>query len=557
MKFVKKVIAAFLNPDHREIREDGALLIYKNLADQKYKEYKIVLKLDPDGRFERLYRFTSGMPFDKTVPKANSAASVHGTQSKPTETAISEPNNTMPENENFVKFLDAVTKMGNKGLNALSAPANFSENLIRATEYRLALENGKSFIDAQNDAADVSGSFHKIGRLGGQAGRLWLRMLPYINAGLQTNYQIARALLAQKDNDEKGEKKKAALKKFLILCGLIFAVDVAMNERNWRTAEGDEALKANLASLEPSMQAMYMYWQKKDGSFYRIPKEQLLGSISAVLLMALNNAMWRTKYSVDDFADAGLSFLPDTITPPSTLKDAYSKNFFSVIPQGIKQIMQITSGQKMFPGVSDIVPKSLQKLEAQYQYTDNTSDFSRAFGRISAESARAYGKIDKNFEVVEVSPIKLDFVIEQFLGRVSKIVTHLPKIATDPVAYLNEFNPFTQRGNFWYGALMPKYYELKEKTTGKFNTKKYKMRDMSKEEIEENNKNLQKIRKLDAIIAAKREVDKIVREQIKELDNDKTIASLARRAKKKELLYNNPKEKNLRIKAYEILKEVQ
>jgi len=414
-------------------------------------------------------------------------------------------------------------------LNVLSLPSELSEELTRVSEYILARKNGKSVVQALEDAGNVSGSFHKIGNWWG--GNNWIRTIPYFNATVQVLNQLSRAF---GNADKANNKSMNRSIKWLLMAGATIGYAVYQNYENQKKANEDEGLRANLDSLPIQMAAMYQYILKNDGNFVRIPMEQMFGMLANLVVMAINEYNGDAKYGLKDYAQNLTSILPEgmNIIEP---KGA----FLSVIPQGFQPSLQLAFNKKVFPEVSDIVPFTLQGKEAIYQYTDRTSSFAKALG----------AKTD-------MSPIKIDFFLEQSAGRTVKLATHADKLFSDPNEYLEMFNPFTQRGNFWYGRNMQAYFDAQKEIKALMDTYKNERRDMPPAEYEQFEAKLEIVKALDKITAAKRNIDKEIRLQIEELEKKKTPRKELNRIKK-ELMENNPDEKELRIEAYRLLKELE
>jgi hypothetical protein len=413
----------------------------------------------------------------------------------------------------------AVLDTGNRVLETLAIPNTTAEMLTRFSEFRLAVKNGKSVLQAFEDAGNVSGSFHKIGNFGGAVGRDFVRSVGYFNAAIQSMYQVLK-------NSMKGDK----LKRFVIMAACIAIGNFFANRRNQKEVDDDELKKEMLQNIPLEMAGMYIYFTRdgENKGFFRIRQEQIFQTLANIMIMTINQIAYDYKYGAGDYVEALGAAIPAQIdiTKPTSA-------FLSLLPTGLKPAIETTLGMKDFPRVSPIVPQYLKNRQPKYQYTDRTSDVAKAIG-----------------SAINVSPIKIDFLAEGYFGRSLKLLTHSSEIVKDPAKYINDnFIPFTQKENFWYGRKMQKYYEKRNKFDAiRAAINRGDTIDDKDQTFYDNY--VSDFAVVDGNLRAARETDKIARQEVDKIMKDKSLSLREQNKKAKETLDKANSEKNKLISGF-------
>lgn len=311
-----------------------------------------------------------------------------------------------------------------KGVDILSIPSAKSEILSRATEYMNARRAGKSQIVALEEAGRVTAPFHHIGAWGAKQGtsfgQTFIRGLPFFNAGLQVIDQSVRTA-----STKEGRRRMTFLTLAITaayLAAITSMLDADDDQKNqYRDLTGDDLVN-------------FIYFPNPSGKdLLRIKVANQFSIPGTVINMIIANKVFSARYGMNDVIQASTAWLPTQLQ----LYDA--KNILSWIPQLFKPIAYTVLNVKDYPKVGPLVSQGLQSRPPSQQYHEGTSAFAKKLG-----------------EWLNVSPIKVDYLLTGYLGRASGFLTGTPGV----------FNPFTSMMREYYftsGKSVSDYYEVKEK----------------------------------------------------------------------------------------------
>lgn len=347
------------------------------------------------------------------------------------------------ERSGLLRTIDLVDKYG---VGILAKPSQYSEIMTRFGEFHKALENGKSDIVAIEEAGRVSAPFHHIGSLGGEAGQMTIKSIPFANAGFQVTDQFLRTATTKK-----GAQRQLFLVAALIAAGL---GGYATMQR------ATKKQKEQYRDLDPEMLARYIYTPKPSGdglNRWRVPEN--FQWPAAVINMALSNQMEEgIDYDAAEYLSAGTSWVPTQLNPTDV-----GKWVNSLMPQAAKPLLQVWMGRKDFPTVTDMEPLSTQNLPVELRTQDNTSPVAKYLSKTIGKEAN-------------LSPIKIDYLITGYAGRASGLVTGKP----------NAYNPFASIEQDYYyqsGRTLQEYYRVKTETAQDNTAYNKQLKDLSNPQL--------------------------------------------------------------------------
>jgi len=131
----------------------------------------------------------------------------------------------------------------------------------------------------------------------------------------------------------------------------------------------------------------------------KVPTE--LSVLGTILAMVASDNVMGTKYSKEDYKDALTNWIPTqfNITDPVRM-------FFSWFSPAVKIPIELIANFKDYPRIKPLENQSMQNKEPKERYNEYTSPLAKLIG-----------------EKFNLSPIKIDFLIEGILGRASRYVT--------------------------------------------------------------------------------------------------------------------------------------
>lgn len=389
----------------------------------------------------------------------------------------------MNPNEYFTaitKEKNAIQKVGDlleQGAQLIGTPTQFSEILTRAVEYIKARELGQPQVVALERAGRVSAPFHHVGRWGGQTtGRTLIKSIPYFNASLQVLAQFTRTLKDPKT-------RKRAVFVVMALTAAIVGGFMAILKK------GTEEQKRIYKELHPRELAHYIYFPSPNGrTLLRLRVPEQMSAIATLINMSLADALMDTRYSNKEYVDAVTAWVPDqfNVTDPV-------RQFFSWMPHAIGPTTEVLMNKRTYPKIMPIEGMNMESHEKQFRYNKQTGWLAKYVGKH-----------------LNVSPRKVDYLIEQMIGRTSKFIKG-GKIT----------NPVVREEYFSSGRRLVEFYELRKAIEQKFYSIKNKLREFTPEEKAETLKLYYEIGKVSKMLSAynklsEDEENKIATEKLKQ-----------------------------------------
>jgi N12 class adenine-specific DNA methylase len=319
------------------------------------------------------------------------------------------------EKSRLDKFVEVANRIGN----VLGAPIQASEILTRGQEYVLSRKAGKPQLVALEEAARVTGSFSHRGKEGGQVGRAVVSSLPYFKAAKQVLAQFRQAAA-----DPRRRKQLAVVHAMVVAAKLLALLALAA---------GSDDQKEKYKDINPEELARYVFVPHPNGKdFLRFRVPEQMAALGAVINMAVVQAISGADYQPEDYLAAGTAWVPEQYNVTQGWRC-----LFAWIPQPLEPGIEVGMNRKTWPRVRDLVPRNMQYLPAEKQVFPNTS-------RVARELGKAF----------DVSPIKIDHLVEGYLGRTSRFFMGKPD------AWRQVVNPFHRRMYFTAGVRLQHYYEL-------------------------------------------------------------------------------------------------
>lgn len=336
------------------------------------------------------------------------------------------------------KALEKVADLIDMGMNVVAWPAAKSEVMSRAAEYIKSRMNGNPHVVAMEDAGRTTAPFHHVGRLGGGTfGKTLIKSVPFFNPGIQVLAQYSRTL------GNKSTRNRALFVTMAVMASTVASMAYLM-------AKGTQTQKDLYNDLEAGELANYIWLPHPDGKRLikiRVPEQMI--PIAALMNMELANLNGAT-FQPGDFMSAATAFLPNQVDLTDPVRA-----FFAAIPQLVKPGLMVLVGKKDWPKLRDMESKSLEGKEPRERFTESTSQFAKFLG-------------DK----LNLSPIKIDYLIEGYFGRLTRFFT---------VKTIQ--NPFTRDYYFTAGRNLQDYYEIRNDVRQTYQAIKDQTRQASPEEF--------------------------------------------------------------------------
>lgn len=364
------------------------------------------------------------------------------------------------------KFLGALRT----GTRILAMPSGYSEIATRASEYIKSRKLGNPQVVALEDAGRVTVPFHHIGRMGSRigsvgkstVGQTFVRSVPFFNPGIQAVAHYTRII-------KNGDTRNRAL--FVTLATIASMVGSSY----WIMKRATDTQRKLYRDLEPNELSMYLFLPSSDGKrLVRIRVDQVMGWAAALINMGMWDVLDKTDYTVGDYVSAATAFLPDqaNITSPQRM-------FLSVMPQIIKPIVNVLYNMKDWPKPRPMVSMGLEQKEPRLQFNDNTSTFAKWLGN-----------------KFNLSPIKIDYLIENYLGRLSR-----------PFIGKQITNPFMRDWYFTAGRNLSDYYEMSKVSDQLWNSYQTGGRKFTDQEVQKIIEQEGQVRFINKLLTAYRAVE--------------------------------------------------
>ena len=288
------------------------------------------------------------------------------------------------------KEKNGVSKIVEAILNVVSAPAQVSEISSRAAEYIKARKSGKPQIVAMEEAGRVTAPFYHIGRLGGgTAGQTLLKSIPFFSPALQVLAQYGKTLHNPKTRG-----------RALIVMGLLTSAMVL--SMSYLLRKGTKKQKQAIRGIQPNEQVKYIFLPHPNGEDllrFRVPDQMGVwgGLVNMIILDRLENA----NFTAGEYIDGATAWIPDQLnfTNPS-------RQLVSWFPHLLSPATEVTLNKRFYPNIRPLESETLTRLPPGERYTDYTSALAKKIGK-----------------GLNISPLKLDYLIQGYFGRVMRFPT--------------------------------------------------------------------------------------------------------------------------------------
>lgn len=318
------------------------------------------------------------------------------------------------------------------GENILGAPTQASEILTRASEYVNARMKGDSQFVALEKAGRVTAPFHHRGSWGGKsAGRALVRGIPYLNASLQVTKEYGKSFF----DERKG--------RVATVTALVIGAKVAELIPLMLMASDDQ--KEKYKDMEPDELARYIILPSRNGEDllrFRIP-EQMAG-LGVGINMGLQEHLKKdgkafNDYSFMEYKSGMTAWIPDQfdVTEPTRM-------MVSWIPQLGKPALESVMNVKTWPDIRPLESQSQQYRPVEERAYRTTSDAAKW-------ASKHIGKY------TGLSPIKIDHLLEGYLGRTAKLFTKFDREKDKLLA------PYVRESYFEAGRRVQAFYDKAEK----------------------------------------------------------------------------------------------
>jgi len=350
----------------------------------------------------------------------------------------------------------------------LSTLSKYSELVTRGADYVLSRKAGKSQMVALEQAGRVTAPFHHIGRhqYGGKGttGRSFIRSLPFFNASLEVLAQFGRTIKGGTGGPgtTKGEKEalKTQNKAVFVWSALTIAIIGSFSYLYKKSTKEQRELYKNLTPTELINYIWIPALNGKDLMRWRVPEQMAV--IGGLMNMVLADNLMNTNYTAQEYLEGATAWIPDQLN----VTDPY-RQFFALFPQILKPITGVVTGKRFYPRVTPLESVGMQGVRPGERFTETTSMFAKKLG-----------------QELDISPVKIDFLIEGYMGRAMRIF-----IGKDPG------NPLLRKFYFHSGRNMQFFYEARERN-------KWGMNDIKSGKIKANSPEGDKIIKINAKVQA-------------------------------------------------------
>lgn len=308
------------------------------------------------------------------------------------------------ERNGIQKALD----LANKGISIFSIPSNTSETVTRFAEFYKAIKAGKPQIVALEEAARITGPFHHIGswRVKGATARNMIRAMPFANASLQILTQLIRT------GADSTEGRKRIGFAMLALVGLYLGSIASVS------LFGSDDQKEQYKDLRSTDLGLFMYLPFTNGKgLVRVKVSPELSVIATLMAMKVNEQLYGVKYKTSEYADAVFNILPNQMqfNDPAAM-------FLSWFSPIVKVPFELIANIKDYPNVRPIEGLGMQYKAPGERFNESTSTLAKVVGK-----------------KLNISPLKIDFLITGIFGRYTGFLTGKPGIYSIQSAYLRDY----------------------------------------------------------------------------------------------------------------------
>ena len=331
--------------------------------------------------------------------------------------------NTFKEQDNGFK------KIVGMPLRAISTANNIIEKVPRLAEYIASRESGRSVDVAMLDAARVTTNF----AAGGDVTKFLNRNgFNFINASTQGAVQQVRNVREAKANGLKGWLQLATK---VTLAGVPAMI---LNNLLWDDDEEYEELSDYVKDN------YYIVAKFDDGKFVRIPKGRTLAVIQDAFEQMENLITGDDEVDLKNFLELAIT----NLAPNNPLDNNI-----------IAPISQVLSNRTWYG--EELVPTRLQDLPAAEQYDESTDSISKWLG-----------------EKLNVSPYKLNYLLNQYSGGIGDVVLPMLTPETDGGGVLAPFKDKFTTDSVLNNQNVSDFYTTVDELTKKANSAKATEKDI-------------------------------------------------------------------------------
>lgn len=374
------------------------------------------------------------------------------------------------ERRGLLKFVDGL----NKGMDVLAIPSKWSEIATRATEYIKSRKAGDPQVVSMEKAGRITAPFHHVGRLGGgRIGQVFIKSIPFFNPSIQVMDQAIRSGI----EDEKGRVRYGFT---------VAAVTAAMASSFYLMLQGASDDQKDLyLDLQPEELAKYIWLPNPSDStkLIRIRIPDQMAVFGTLFNMVLADNLMNADYSFGDYVDAATSFLPQQFQ----FNDP-ARMFLSWIPQMFKPSVLTIANVKDYPKVIPLESISKQRIPSEFRTQETTTPVAKALGQ--TELAKT----------LNLSPIKIDYLITGYFGRASGFALGKPGIY-NPLQTVNREYYFTS------GRRLQNYYDIKKENDENYTAMNQKLRTFTEKEKDGIRKLRTKLNRIDGLLEDYRKAD--------------------------------------------------
>lgn len=259
------------------------------------------------------------------------------------------------------------------------------ESASRYAEYKRAKEQGIEALEAIRKSQEITVNFAR----GGSVVKDIDKVIPYFRASINSMYHLVDVL---SNGDKKAKADKWA--KFVGINTLPALVAIL-----WRTIssalfdEDDEKVEEAYQTLSVYNRNAYWCYYVGDGQFFRVAKPKDMTVLSTVWERMVELSMMGEKDALYGLGE----YLVDSLCPPTASDITLLGTVIDL------------AENKTYTG-APIVPQAYENLAPELQYKDDTSKISILLG-----------------DLFNVSPMKLDYILEDTTGFVGQMITNLAR----------------------------------------------------------------------------------------------------------------------------------
>lgn len=312
-------------------------------------------------------------------------------------------------------FSTLLKRSASGALEVVTLPSKYSDILPRSLEFHAAKMNGDTDAVAMEKAARVTTAFSHKGELKQSFFGKLFTLVPFANAGIQVTDNSIRALST-------AEGRRRAGQLMFAIAAFLFAGQMS----TW--ALGTDKQKDQYKEQNPDERGKYVQFPNPSGEgliSIRIPDQYALPG--TLLNMATEEFLGRNTWKLSDYGVvAGNSWIPKQLQ----IYDPIGAGT-SWAPPIAKQAIEMWANMKMYPQGVPIETADMVKNSTQNRYNAKTT-----------QVAKTLAGLTKGLPL-EISPQKMDHLLEGVFGRSIKFVTGKESLLDISKAYVKKDYPYS------------------------------------------------------------------------------------------------------------------